>query len=272
VQRKRATYAQVVETFKKYYTRASRSPVADLSTDARRAFGADLRAAALPPFAKAVQFMIGGDEVFVAAHPYFATFVHNIIDDLDKAQFEGAGINLRAAVAFSSAAKGEPQRENNQTAHQQAMSLADTAPGTLKRLERTHRRIERLIEKLENNPKKKDQAPAYRSQLAELRLTKLFARAKHQRAGLLGPAAFKTLVRLLRAADIAAAEATGDFDLVDLSGRVVNGKALEEAAAKLEERVRAAVGSDNKHVDPQPVTKLPKWIEKLLDKLTKDKK
>ena len=38
-----------------------------------------------------------------------------------------------------------------------------------------------------------------------------------------------------------------------------------------EERVRAAVGADNKHVDPPPVTKLPKWIEKLLEKLTKDK-
>ena len=57
---------------------------------------------------------------------------------------------MRAAVAYSIAEKVEEaeQRKANQISHNQAMELADGAPNILKELERTHRRIERLIEKL----------------------------------------------------------------------------------------------------------------------------
>ena len=78
---------------------------------------------------------------------------------------------------------------------------------------------------------------------------------------------FTKLLPLLNAADIAGATNTGHFELVDFNGTVADGTQLEKEAARLEEEVRRKVGTDNMHADPPPVTKLPAWIEKLLDKI-----
>jgi hypothetical protein len=145
------------------------------------------------------------------------------------------------------------------------MKLADQAPNMLKQLERTHRRIERLIEKLEANPKKKDLAPQYRKELENLRLLKLFARVKHGKPKVLTAPQLNRLLRLFKAGNIRAAEETGDFELVDFSGNVVKRDKLEKDAANLEEVVRRKVGLDNTHVDPPPVTKMPKLLKWVLD-------
>ena len=157
-EQRRFTYDQVVDVFRKYWAIVGKSPAATMASAAQKAFGVDVQGP-FPAFTRAVQVMLGGDEVFVAAHPYFASVVHQIINDLDRIPLASGTLNVRTAVAYSNAARGQSQRELNQKSHNQAMTLADAAPATLKRLEATHRRIHRLIEKLEENPKKKDLAP-----------------------------------------------------------------------------------------------------------------
>jgi hypothetical protein len=271
-EQRRFTYDRVVEVFRNYHAKlvATPAPGHPGLAEARRVFGADMRAHLdMPEFDQALQFMLGGDEVFVAAHPYFEKYVHAILGELDRTPLSSGIWNVRAAVAFSKAGKGDPatQRPRNQASHHQAMSLADQAPSILKTLERTNRRIERLIDMLEANPKKKDQAPQFRKQLEALRLLKLFARVNHGQPKLLSLPDVNRLLRVLRTGNVAAALATGRVELVDFDGTVVDAAGLSKKAAALEDAVRKKVGVDNTHVDPLPVTKMPKWIEKLLDKL-----
>ncbi|GAA2810429.1 hypothetical protein [Mycolicibacterium pallens] len=94
--------------------------------------------------------MLGGDEVYIGAHPLFAASTPMIIADLAAATFDpGRQLDLRASVAFSDALSVGPdkQRAENQRSHQEAMKHADVAAGTLKQLERTGRRIARLIDR-----------------------------------------------------------------------------------------------------------------------------
>ncbi len=266
-ERRRLTYDKVVEVFKKYYDLLNRSP-AGTKTQAQKAFGITA-IERLPSFGESVQIMLGGDEVFAAAHPLFAQYVHNIIADLDSiprlTPFNTLTLNMRAGVAFSSAEKDIDQRRMNQLAHQEGMKLADTALGLLKPLERTQRRIERLIDMLEANPKKKDKGPPYRKELDKLGIMKLFARLKHGDARRLPTKDFRKLLKLMEAGNIKAAEDTGKFQLVDFSGKVINREKLEKDAASLEDRVRRDVGVDNTRQQPPPVNKMPGWMEDVLD-------
>ena len=266
-EQRRFTYDRVVDTFRRYYFLLGKSAAVKVAGEARKAFGTGMRTTGgIPEFSKCVQVLLGGDEVFVAAHPYFEPYVHKIISDLDETTLKVGTLNMRTAVAYS---KAEGDRAQTQASHHQAMTLADQAPNTLKQLERTHRRIERLIEKLEANPKKKDLAPQYRKELENLRLFKLFARVNHGKPKVLTAPQLNRLLRLFKAGNIRAAEGKGSFELVDFNGNVVNGEKLRKDAANLEEMVRRKVGLDNTHVDPPPVTKLPKWLEKLLDAILK---
>ena len=61
-----------------------------------------------------------------------------------------------------------------------------------------------------------------------------------------------------------------DIDLVDFNGNVVDEKKLKADVDALEAKVCRDVGSRNKRVHPPPAVKIPKWIEKLLDKWGKN--
>ena len=266
--RKRIIYARVVEVFRDYFNKAR-------SRDAKalhKAFGAgSTEVEALADFEQAVQIMLGGDEVFVAAHPDYAPHVTAIIGALDAAQHEGQPLNMRTAVTFSLAEKvpgasGPRQREANQRAHYAAMKLANEAPTILKGLERTHRRIERFIELLERNPKKAKRGPAYRERLEKLRLMRIYARSKHGHARVLPRVTYHALLDALESGKLKAASATKHFELVDLDGNVVDDTQLESAMTKLEEEITREVGMDNFHVDPPPDIQMPKWLKKLIDK------
>jgi hypothetical protein len=269
--RKRLTYDRVVEVFKQYYDAVSQRRGLLVGQRAGRvSLGATIRQS-VPSFGQSIQVMVGGDEVFVAAHPFYAGVVHRIIGDLAKTPLGEGTLNLRAAVAFSRAEGDPPKRDNVQAAHARAMMLAGLAPDGLKVLERSHRRIERLIAKLEANPKKKESAPKFRSDLDSLGLLRLFARPAPKGSMALTPQRYARLFRLLKAADIVGAQKTGDFELVDFGGQVVDAEKLVGDVKRLEDTVRKKVGLDNIHFDPPPVTQIPKWIEDLLDWIFKDK-
>jgi hypothetical protein len=270
ISRRRVTYDSVVAVFKKHYPTAQRSRAA-----AEKSFGTALQTQGpMPDFRGSVRVMLGGDEVFVAAHPYYAGLEPVIIADLAKILFEGAPLDMRTGVAYSTAERaparaggGDQQRRNNQEAHDKTLKLATDSLTVLKPFERTQRRIERLIDKLEENDKKKDKAPDYRAKLRDLHLLEVFARAKP-----LSRQAYARLHQALLAGNLARADATDGFQLVDFSGAVMDREALEKKAAALEDAVRRDVGKDNIHIDPPPVAKVPAWIQKLIDKLDDKKK
>jgi hypothetical protein len=277
VARKRLTYDSVVDVFRRHYSAAVGPGSA---AAAAKAFGTALSTATMPEFGDSIRVMLGGDEVFVAAHPYYATVAHKIVEDLGKITFQGRPLNLRASVAFSSATIARTaaispfgrfispeQRKENQRAHDKAMRLGADALGLLKPLERLHRRIELLIDKLEANEKKRDQAPGLRKQLADLRLLELWVRVQRGNSRTLPPAVYRRLRGLLVAGNIAAATATTLVELVDLTGTVVDAGQVTGAAEALAAALLRAVGRDNFHFEGPPVTKMPKWIEKLLDEL-----
>jgi hypothetical protein len=137
----------------------------------------------------------------------------------------------------------------------------------LKKLERTHRRIERLIEKLEANAKKNDKALPYTEELKKLGLVKLFARVKYGNPKVLSSQEYMRLRQLLRDGNLAGAQKATSVhvELVDFAGKVVDNKKLEDDAEKLEARVRRDVGPDNIQVDLPPGKKVPKIIEDILD-------
>ncbi|APE14005.1 hypothetical protein BOH72_00935 [Mycobacterium sp. WY10] len=211
--------------------------------------------------------MLGGDEVYIGAHPLFAASTPMIIADLAAATFDpGRQLDLRASVAFSDALSVGPdkQRAENQRSHQEAMKHADVAAGTLKQLERTGRRIARLIEMIEANPKKKARGQGYRCELAKLPLQTLFARWKAD-----WPTQTEQQTANLYAALLAGGVADGEPDpveLVDFTGKVVDKKKLLQDAKTLEDKVRTDVGRDNTqvHLAPLPSQKL---MEKIIDKI-----
>ena len=272
VARKRFTYDAVVSVFKKHYPAA-----AGAAGEAAKAFGTALMTGMMPKFPDSIRVMLGGDEVFVAAHPYYAKVAHLIVADLTGTLFQGRPLNMRTGVAFSTAELkraaavassgrfiSDDQRRANQIAHTKAMQLAADSHGLVKRLERLHRRIDLLIEKLENNPKKTDLAPPYRKRLADLRLLHLWVRVQRGNSKSLPPQTYARLRRRLNAWDIDGAVGSKLVELVDLAGNVVDGPTVDRQAAALEAEVARAVGRDNYHVDGPPVTKMPKWMEELL--------
>ena len=275
VARKRFTYDSVVAVFKKHYPAAASG-----AAEAARAFGTALSTGMMPEFRDSIRVMLGGDEVFIAAHPYYAKVAHLIVADLARISFDGRPLNLRTGVSFSTAALArnaavassgrfisDAQRKANQRAHDKALRLAADSLNLVKPLERTHRRIEMLIDKLEASDKKKDQAPPHRKRLAELRLLDLWVRVQRGTSASLPPVGYTRLHRLLASGDLIAAVGTTLVELVDLTGTVVDAKAVIGQAAELEAAVVRSVGKDNYHLDGPPVTKMPAWIGKLLDGL-----
>jgi hypothetical protein len=275
VDQKRFTYEKIVAIFREYHKQIGvhhRPMMEKIEKEALQAFGKDMRDVVwqMPDFGKSVLIMVGGDEYFVAAHPGFSAAVPEIICRLDETRYRNRTLNMRAAIAYSRAERisdPQKQRENSQASHDQSMSLANAGAGPLKTLERTHRRVERLIEKLEANPKKKDKAPPYRKELDGLRLVKLFSRVKHGDPKVLSAADFRRMYRLLEIGDLAAAqkEKKIHIELLDCAGNLVDGKKLIGDAHKLEERVRFDVGLDNFNVDLPPGEKVPKIIDDILD-------
>ena len=264
---RRFTYDQVVATFGRYHAALKRSAAlrrTDGSKEAARAF----RKASGPlgAFEDDVQIMLGGDEMMVAAHPRFAAYVHDIVRELSEtvlgpgtvgpdARVGGKVLSIRAGVAFS-LAQTPGDRRQHQLAHHKAMRLADESHGLLKDLERRDRRIERLIDKLEDNPKKKDQAPPFRKRLTELRLTKLFTRVQHGNPRVLPMRRIEPLVRALRGGRLPRRD-RGLVELVDHQGNVIDHAQLVKTAEALEQAVRKKVGRDNVHVDNPPAVKVP---------------
>lgn len=263
--RRRATYDVVVAVFRKYYEQLRRTPGAAKAL-ARKFFdGASF--GPLGSFEQAVQIMLGGDELYIAAHPLFAAVTPALLGELDKATFEpGRPVDLRASVAFSNAAttRADDQRETIQLSHQDALKHADLAPGTLKELERRSRRILRLIQILEANPEKRSRAPAYRTELEKLPLQTLFARwkADWQEKSQRDTA---ELYAALLAGGVEDPKAD-PIELVDFSGTIVDKTALLDAATSLEKKVRHDVGEDNRQVHPLPLPP-QKLIENIIDRI-----
>lgn len=263
--RRRATYDVVVGIFRKYYDQLQRTRWA-AAVVARQFFdGSSFEP--LGSFEQAVQFMLGGDELYIAAHPLFATITPALLGELDKATFApDRPLDLRASVAFSDAAyaPADDVRETVQLSHQDALKHADLAPGTLKELERRNKRILRLIELLEGNPEKKSKGSGYRTELAKLPLQRLFARwkawwrEKSQRET-------AKLYAALLAGGVANVE-EDPIDLVDFTGKIVDKNELLNAATSLEDRVRKDVGADNRQVHPMPLPP-KKLIDEIIDRI-----
>jgi len=215
--------------------------------------------------------MLGGDEVFVAAQPIYAAYVHEIIRDLDQIRWWNGTLNMRASISYSSADRDKDpikQKENNWKAHDQTMELANKGPGKLKKYERAHRQIERLIAKLEANPKKKAKAPAYMKDLEKLGLMKMFVRVKYGNAKILSRQKFIKLLKFLEEENFSAAEKSTNvkIELIDFTGKLRDEKKLSSDLEKLLYRLNRDVGGDNFQVNNLLViTKLPKIIEDILD-------
>jgi len=154
------------------------------------------------------------------------------------------------------------------------MKLCADAPNLLKDFERAQDRIDRLIRLVEINPKKKDQAPAFRTQLTDLGLMRLYVRAKFGHASVSSPAAYARLRQALRDGDLAAAEKTAVFQLFDFDGKEVKATEILPRAQQLEAAVRRVVGLDNFRADPPPsvffsaqadsaIGKVEKFIKKI---------
>lgn len=272
VDRKRVTYDTVVAIILDKFKSLLRGGG---NAESEKAFGSAIPARGkIPDFEKCVQVMLGGDEIFVAAHPYFAKYEADIISDLDKATYADMPLNLRTAVAYSSAMRmpnpgGEkgvtnPQRSENFVAHHNALELATASHGFLKSLERTNRRIELYVEMLQTIEKKKKLAPPLAKRLADLRLTGLYTRSRYPHKKMTD-LLYEKLLNLIGRLDAQGAEATKHFELVDFSGKKVPIGPLQTALEKLELDARNAVGLNNVRLDIPLPTALPKRIKKELD-------
>jgi hypothetical protein len=273
VERRRTVHDAVVAVFRKYHGKLQHG--AGLVAAADRAFGGPVARTLPPDFRTSVRVMLGGDEVFVSAHPYYALYEHEIIRDLAQPRLGDRALNMRTGVAYSSAKRtmshsrprtSDPQRRENQLAHDRALTLSTNATGVLKPLERAHRRIERLIDKLEANHKKAVRGQYYRPRLANLRLLRLYARVRTAYADILPDTAYRRLRRLLHQEDLIKSLETRSVELVDHStGAIVDGAQLMSEVEKLEKEVRKEVGADNFHIDAVLPTRIPKWMEKAVD-------
>jgi hypothetical protein len=263
-ERRRFTYNTTVAIFRKYYNQLAKN-TGPAFREALYAFGAGVDDK-LGSFAESVQIMLGGDEVYVATHPLFAQHVPVIIGELTQAPYdEDRTVDMRAAVAFSRTAETDAanRRKTTQLSHQEALKLAGLGTGVLKPFERTHRRIERLIDMIEANPKKQPRSAGYRKELAALPLRNVFTRLKRGLPQQLSKRDFARLYAALAAGDLAEAEKE-DFELVDFSGTVVKSDKLVKDAASLEEKIRNDVGTDNRRLPVPPIFRIPKWLLDLI--------
>lgn len=259
--RKRATYDAVVATFRAYYAK-TKTP--DAERGAITAFGGRGDHLNLPrSFEDSLEVMMGGDEIFVAAHPLYSQFVCAIIADLRVAKFRDRPLDLRTGVAYSRAQKANDQKRANWVAHDQALGMATSALNILKPFERAHRRMERLIEKLEANPKKRKLAAPYTAKLEALGLMGLHVRYNHAIQQVLQSSDYAARVRKLTEKY---AWDEPDPELVDSKCKEIDAKELELAVKKLQAEIEKDVGRDNFYIDPPPlVTSIPPAIKKILD-------
>ncbi|MGL5825179.1 MAG: hypothetical protein ACRCYU_10255 [Nocardioides sp.] len=254
----RFTYLFVTQVFGRYHALLKHSTAVrrtDGSLEAARAFRK--ASSQLGAFEDDVQILLGGDEVIVACHPRFAAYVHNIVEEL-AATFLGPGrgrvMATRWGVAFSQA--GGPDRKQHQLAHDQAMRLADESHGLLKDLERRQRRMERLIQMLEDNPKKEQDAPKFQGQLDQLKLPRHFVRTSHGNPSTLPAKRLLPLIAALREGRVPTRDGRL-VELVDFQGKVVDHQDLTRRADTLEETIRKKVGRDNVRVENPPMVKIP---------------
>jgi hypothetical protein len=256
--RRRATYETVVKAFADVFPKTS-SPEA--AREASKAFDGTLHGADRPNnFVDSVQVMLGGDEIFVAASPYYTLYLCEIIAALRNADFDGLPLDMRTGVSFSRAIKGERPKHQNWEAHDQGLAMATSIMGDLKDYERAQRRMERLIEKLEDNANKRKLADPFRKRLDGLGLTKLFMRHGY---GNPWPVSRDQFLY-----DLAHLTKAPRKELIGGDCKVVKPDGLKLEIARLENDLVNKVGRDNYYMDPPPlVTKLPGPIKWLLDKL-----
>jgi hypothetical protein len=231
---------------------------------AREAFGnADVADGLPSSFEDSLQLLMGGDEVFAAADPLYSAHLLEIIAALDAATLQGRPMNIRFGVAYSQAKRGPGQKRRNQESHDQAFRLSAGAAGSLKHWERMHRRIERYIEKLEDNEAKKKYAPGFAKSLDALGLMKMFARTQYGDTRVItGPELIERLARW-STDNFWESPKRSDPELVDFKGNIIDAKKLKKDVAQLEKDVAAKVGKDNVHVDPPPIMKEPAWVGKI---------
>lgn len=282
IDRKRFTYDRVVYWFQGVFFQLVRKYRKASINAASSAFGKNVHARTSTPGDSpvAVRIMLGGDEIFVAAHPTFAQYVPIIIKTLHDTPLEngnGEKLNMRTAVAFSkakhvarpSARAGsatqqralDEQRDENKRAHQQVLDACDPATKCLKELERQNRRIERLIGLLEANDSKKHLAPSFKERLEKLGLIRLYVQIGYGNPRVLSPRSFQRRIARLASGELSAKE---DEHLMDFAGKKIDKANLRSKANKLEADVRNAVGNDNTHIDPPPLEKIPKWLDDIL--------
>lgn len=278
--RMRFTYDQVVRVFRKRIHRRLRREQAAARKAAATAFGRrgqKVHGTPAVPW-RAVRVMLGGDEIFVAAHPTYAPYVPLIIKTLHDTPLRnghGEKLNMRTVVAFSRAMKPSfnlrnpfaipSQRDENKRAHQQSLDACDAAPKLLKDLEGQNRRIERLIAILARKPEEKEQVRKFRRRLKKLGLIRLYIQIGYGKPKALSISMFRQRLARLRSGRL---NVDRGETLVDFNGKTVDRKALKVAADKLEQEVREKVGKDNTHIDPPPIgeiPKIPKWLDDYLD-------
>jgi hypothetical protein len=91
-------------------------------------------------------FLLGGDEVFVAADPLYLVAISEILSKLCPPDKH----NVRAAVALSRAHSTEQERGANAIAHNKAIQSADKTMGSLKHFERHDHRLRRRIARMDD--------------------------------------------------------------------------------------------------------------------------
>ncbi|PCJ91299.1 MAG: hypothetical protein COA50_16570 [Flavobacteriaceae bacterium] len=263
-ERMRHTIDKVKETFKVIHSFLSKG-VGGMKfpweKHAIKAFGQRAELSRVPvEFDKAVQIMLGGDEVFVAAHPAFTRFVPEILKTLDREKFKNGPLNMRAVVSFSKADVPN-NRRRVQYSHYMAIKAADSGSSILKEFERTESRIERLIELLTQDPKKINKAKSYSQQLRQLGLTKIFVKLAHGKPLVTSINLARDRFGRLEAGRLRTMDGDG---LYDLNGKKLDVKKFAEKAKKLETQVRRSIGTRNYNVDPPPVRKTPKILDDYL--------
>jgi hypothetical protein len=267
--RKRVTYEKVVAAFREYFPLTNGPDALDAARKAFHGRGPDLDRP--QRFEDSVKVMMGGDEIFVAAHPIYSIFVCTIIAKLrGETYLEDRPLDLRTGVAYSRAHKQQDPRDQkkaNWTAHDQGLGLATASLNPLKGFERAHRRMERLIEKLAANDKKKHLVAPYTAKLEALGLMSLFARSNYRLpyAMPLPRGDFRDLIRrLTELYDWSKPH----IELVNSKCDKVDARKLWKEVEKLEAEIAKDVGKDNFHVDPTyflPTTSMPPLVKKLLD-------
>jgi len=260
--RRRVTYDAVVKAFRDVFPRTNSSSGV---REASKAFDGTLSQDDRPgSFEDSVQVMLGGDEIFVAAHPCYTAFICEIVGALRRAEFEGIPLDMRTGVAFSRARKGRNQKRANWEAHDQGHAMATRIMDELKKYERAHRRMERLIEKLEANPKKDKLAPPLRKELEALGLTKMYIRYKWANPWPVDARQFRY--------NLEHVAGNPDNELVGADCRVVDEDDLVRRMKQLEGEIIEKVGLDNYYMDPPPFpTKMPGWIKWIFDMIDKMK-